>query len=199
MDAAQTLGKIVVTWLVVDLISGCVHWCEDSYGQPSARFVGRRITTPNILHHFRPRAFVSNSWLASSSLLLVACIAALLVAWILGQLSPMVVLAAVLGANANQVHKWSHRSESENGRIIVTLQRLRLVQTPSHHARHHVCQKDSHYCVLSNVLNPILEWSRFWRGLEWVLERWFGLTKRDDDAMLAMVLRREPEFLSKAP
>jgi ubiquitin-conjugating enzyme E2 variant len=199
MDAAHTLEKIVVTWLVVDLISGFVHWCEDNYGRPSARFVGRRITKPNILHHFRPRAFVTNSWFASSSLLVLACIAALLVAWILGQLSPMVVLGAVLGANANQVHKWSHRTESENGRIIVTLQRLRLVQTPSHHAGHHVCQKDSHYCVLSNVLNPILDWSRFWRGLEWGLERLFGLTKRDDDAILAMVLRSEPEFLSKAP
>jgi ubiquitin-conjugating enzyme E2 variant len=131
-------------------------------------------------------------------LLLLACSAALLVAWILDRLSPMVVLGAVFGANANQVHKWSHRSDTENGVIITMFQRLRLLQTPGHHAKHHAGRKGSHYCVLSNVLNPFLDWCRFWRGLEWVLERLFGLKKRDDDAMLAMVLRSEPDFLSKA-
>jgi ubiquitin-conjugating enzyme E2 variant len=141
---------------------------------------------------------VANSWLASSSLLLVACIVALVVAWIIGRLSPMVVLGAVFGVNANQVHKWSHRSDAENGPVIVMFQRLGLLQTPSHHAGHHVGQKASRYCVLTNVLNPFLDWCRFWRGLELVLDKLFGLKKRDDDAMLAIVLRSEPDFLSKA-
>ena len=107
MDLAGTLLKVAVTWLVVDWISGFVHWCEDSYGSPSTPFIGRRITKPNLRHHFNPRSFVHNSWFASSELLLGACGAALLVAWGLGRLSPMVVVAAVLGINANQVHKWS--------------------------------------------------------------------------------------------
>jgi ubiquitin-conjugating enzyme E2 variant len=162
MDAIETVTKIAVTWLVVDGISGVVHWCEDSYGRPSIAFVGERITKPNLRHHFRPRAFVSNSWYSSSELLLFGCVGALLVAWFFGRLSPMVVLAAVLGSNANQVHKWSHRSVAENGQVIVALQRLRLVQSPSHHNRHHLDRRDSHYCVLTDFLNrsrPV----RFWR------------------------------------
>jgi len=198
MEAAQTFIKVVLTWLVVDWISGFVHWFEDSYGQPSAPFVGRRITKPNLLHHFRPRAFVSNSWFASSSLLLLACAASLVVAWAFGRLSPMVVLGAIFGANANQIHKWSHRSDVENGPIIVVLQRLRLLQTPGHHAQHHQGRKASHYCVMTNVLNPILDRCRFWRGLEVGLDRLFGLKKRDDDAMLAGVLGNEPDFLNSA-
>jgi len=59
-----------VTWLAVDWISGFVHWFEDSYGRPSLLFVGDRITKPNLRHHFRPRAFVANSWYSSSELLL---------------------------------------------------------------------------------------------------------------------------------
>ena len=137
MDLAGTLLKVAVTWLVVDWISGFVHWCEDSYGSPSTPFSGRRITKPNLRHHFNPRSFVHNSWFASSELLLGACGAALLVAWGLGRLSPMVVVAAVLGINANQVHKWSHRSEAENGPVIAALQRLRLLQSPRHHQQHH--------------------------------------------------------------
>ena len=112
MPALPLPLRILATWLVVDLISGTVHWCEDSYGSPATPFVGRRITKPNILHHFRPRA------------------------------------------------------------------------------------KDSHYCVLTNFLNPVLDASRFWRGLEWLLRR-AGIEKRSDDLMLAEVLRQEPDFLDR--
>ena len=192
---AETLLKVLVTWLVVDWISGFVHWFEDSYGSPATPFIGRRITKPNLRHHFNPRSFVSNSWYASSELLLFACAGALLAAWSLGRLGPMMVLAAVFGANANQVHKLSHRSAAENGAVVVALQRLRLLQTPRHHQRHHVGGKDSHYCVLTNLLNPVLDRCRFWRGLELGLEWGFGLKKRNDDEMLAAVLREEPDFL----
>ena len=197
MEAAVIVIKVVLTWLAVDWISGFVHWFEDSYGRPSMPFVGDRITKPNLRHHFRPRAFVANSWYSSSKLLLFSCMAVLFVAWLIGQLSPMVVLAAVLGANANQVHKWSHRTRAENGVLIVAAQRLKLLQSPSHHRWHHVDGKDSHYCVLTDFLNPILDYCRFWRGLEAVVGVG-GLKKRNDDIMLAAVLLDEPDFLDKA-
>ncbi len=110
----------------------------------------------------------------------------------------MVVLGAVLGVNANQVHKWSHRTAAENGLLIVLAQRLWLVQSPSHHQRHHAGGKDSHYCVLTNFLNPILDDCRFWRGLERLLGL-VGLKRRDDEAMLASVLLEEPDFLETVP
>ena len=197
MAPAEILIKVVVTWLVVDLISGVVHWFEDSYGHPSMPFVGDRVTKANLRHHFRPRAFVTNSWYSSAELLLVSCGAALFVAWMIGRLSPMVVLAAVLGANANQVHKWSHRTKAENGVLIVAAQRLKLIQSPTHHQSHHLDNKDSHYCVLTDFLNPILDSCRFWRGLEAVLGV-VGLRKRNDDMLLAAVLRDEPDFLDRA-
>ena len=192
----DTVVKIAATWLIVDLISGVVHWFEDSYGHPSVPFVGRRITSPNLLHHFRPRAFVSNSWYASSQLLLFSCAAALVVAWLLGRLSPMVVLGAVLGANANQVHKWSHRTPAENGPAVGLAQRLLLIQSPGHHHQHHSGRRNSHYCVLTNLLNPVLDRFRVWRGLEWVL-RQGGLGKRDDDQLLVVVLAGDPGFLDR--
>ena len=195
MTAVALLGRMVLTWLVIDWISGVVHWLEDSYGHPSAPFVGRRITKPNLRHHFRPRAFAQSSWYSSSQLLLFSGLAALAVAWAFGRLSPMVVLAAVLGANANQVHKWSHRNESENGPLVTWAQRLKLIQSPGHHHRHHCGHKDSHYCALTNFLNPVLDYCRFWRGLEWMLAL-AGFEKRNDEAMLAVVLLEEPNFLN---
>jgi hypothetical protein len=191
-------SKVVVTWLITDWISGFVHWLEDSYGHPFLPLVGRRVTKPNLLHHYRPRAFISNSWYASAELLLAACLVALLIALTLGRLGPMVILAAVLGANANQIHKWSHRTPHENGAIIVLMQRLKLLQSPDHHNKHHLGSRDSHYCVLTNFMNPILDSCRFWRGLEIVVNRLLGIKKRDDDTILSAVLAEEPDFLGDA-
>jgi hypothetical protein len=51
---------------------------------------------------------------------------------------------------------------------------------------------------LTNFLNPILDSSHFWRGLEILVDRLLGIKKRDDDKMLSIVLAVEPEFLDDA-
>jgi ubiquitin-conjugating enzyme E2 variant len=109
----------------------------------------------------------------------------------------MVALAVLLGVNANQVHKWSHRTRHENGRFVALLQQARLIQSPSHHQRHHIHGKDSHYCVLTDFLNPILDRTGFWRGLESVIDRVFRVKRRDDETMARDVLAREPEFFGE--
>ena len=195
MAAAAFALKLVATWFITDFISGFVHWLEDSYGHPHMPVVGRYVTKPDLLHHYNPRKFVTNSWFSSSDLLLILCSASLLVAFMFGRLSPIVCLGAVLGVNANQIHKWCHRTPRENGRFIVALQRLRLVQTPRQHHQHHVGRKDAAYCVLTGLLNPILDGCRFWRGLEFVIEATVGLKKRDDDELLALVLAEDSHFL----
>jgi ubiquitin-conjugating enzyme E2 variant len=79
-----------------------------------------------------------------------------------------------LGINANQIHKWAHRSPPENGPLVSLLQRARLVQTLRHHAFHPADPKYSHYCVLTNFLNPVFDGIRFWPALEWALRSAFG-------------------------
>lgn len=189
------VAKLIATWLITDFISGCVHWLEDSYGHPHFPIVGRYVTKPDLLHHCNPRKIVTNSWFSSSDVLLVVCLVALVAAFAVGKLSPMVFLAATLGVNANQVHKWCHRTRLENGALIVAMQKLRLVQSPRQHIRHHLGRKDSCYCVLTDFLNPVLDGCRFWRALEFLIATLFGVQKRDDDALLALVLSEDPTFL----
>ncbi|MBC7779749.1 MAG: hypothetical protein H7125_06525 [Proteobacteria bacterium] len=57
---------------------------------------------------------------------------------------------------------------------------MHLLQTPREHARHHQGDKNTHYCTVTNLLNPVLEHLRFWRTLERVLAQGFGLNKRVD-------------------
>ena len=194
MSITLLVIKAVATWLVIDFASGFFHWLEDSYGGPFWPIFGRHVTKPNILHHYAPRAFVTNSWYLSSRLLLLIGTLTVLVTWSLGVFTWWVGLGVALGVNANQVHKWSHRTRHENGRVVVFLQRTRLIQSPSHHHRHHTHHKDSSYCVLTDFLNPVLDGMGFWRGLEWLIARLFGIRKRDDEAMALLVLAREPDF-----
>jgi ubiquitin-conjugating enzyme E2 variant len=197
MAVAIIIGKIAGVWLTTDFLSGFFHWLEDAYGNAFWPVFGRHVTKPNILHHFIPRAFVTNSWYLSSRLLLLVCSLITISTLAAGAFNWMVALALLLGANANQVHKWSHRTRRENGAVVRFLQRLRLIQSPAHHHRHHTLGKDSHYCVLTDFLNPVLDRISFWTGLEWLIARAFGIQRRNDATAAAEVLRREPEFFGE--
>jgi len=171
---------IMATVLIGDFVSGFFHWLEDAYGREDWPITGRLITKYNILHHHDPRHFTRNSWLESSWIMI--CIVGLIVlgAWALGVLTWQVWLFAAMGVNINQIHKWAHRTPAENGRIIRLCHRLHLLQTPRHHAGHHTDPKSSHYCVLTNFLNPVLDRVRFWQGLEWLIWKVFRARRRED-------------------
>ena len=197
MNVAIVVLQGAGIWLLTDFLSGFFHWLEDAYGNPYWPLFGRHVTKPNVLHHYIPRAFVTNSWFLSSRLLLLICSSIVVVTLATGIFNWMIALSVLIGVNANQVHKWSHRTRQENGTIITLLQRSRLIQSPSHHHRHHVHGKDSHYCVLTDFLNPILDHARFWRGLEWLVARTIGARRRDDEVMALDVLEHEPEFFGE--
>jgi ubiquitin-conjugating enzyme E2 variant len=141
---------------------------------------GRFVTKPNILHHHDPRYFTRHTWWQSSWDLLCVGILVLLMAWTTGLLTWHVLLFVALGVNANQIHKWAHRTCAENGPTISFLQRLRLLQTPRHHAHHHTDPKNSHYCVLTGFLNPVLDGIRFWERIENVIWMSFHVRRRPD-------------------
>lgn len=181
--AVEIIVGFAACVLCADFASGFFHWLEDAYGREDFPVTGRLFTKPNILHHHNPRSFIRNGWWQSSWDL--TCLAALVVvgAWLLGHLTWQVWLFAFLGANANQIHKWSHRTPQENGPLISFLHRCRLVQTPRHHACHHTDPKNSHYCVLTDFLNPILDGLHAWELLERVIARLFGISRRIDTSL----------------
>lgn len=197
MSVIIVIAQVLAVWALTDFLSGVFHWLEDAYGKPTWPVVGRHVTKPNILHHYVPRAFVTNSWFMSSRLLLAICTAIIAVTVAFGVFNWMVGLSMALGVNANQIHKWSHRSRRENGPLVTLLQRLRLVQSPAHHQRHHLQGKDSNYCVLTNFLNPVLDGLGFWRGVEWVIYRVFGVRRRNDEVMAREVLANDPGFFAE--
>ncbi len=173
------LIKFLFTVMLADFVSGLVHWLEDAYARPGMPLVGR-IAEENLRHHARPREFISKSWWESSSDLLLIGLLVILGALLIGMMSGWLLLFVVLVVNANQIHKWAHQGPRENPKIVTWLQKHKILQTPREHARHHSGEKNSHYCVITNYLNPVLEKIAFWKGLEYLIEKTTGVPRRND-------------------
>ncbi len=175
-NLAQVCGIV----LLADFIAGVIHWLEDAYGTEHTPVVGPLLIRPNIVHHHYPRFFTKLTWWQSSWDLVLLSAALLGAAAWWGVLSWQLWLFAAVSVNANQVHKWSHRTRAENGRLISFLQDIRVLQTPRQHALHHTDPKNTYYCPITNALNPALEWLRFWDRAEWLIERATGIAHRKD-------------------
>ena len=176
LNLAQALGIVVLA----DFIAGVVHWLEDAYGTEDTPIIGPLLIRPNIVHHHFPRHFTRLTWWQSSWDLVLVGAVTLAAGAVWGFLSWQLGLLVVLSANANQVHKWSHRTRAENGKLISFLQDIRVLQTPRQHALHHTDPKNTFYCPITNFVNPVLERLHFWPRLEAVIERVTGVAHRED-------------------
>jgi ubiquitin-conjugating enzyme E2 variant len=173
---AQAIGVVALA----DFISGLVHWLEDAYGTETTPLVGPLMIRPNIVHHHYPRHFTKLNWWQSSwDLVLLGIVLIGATAWA-GVLTWHVGLFVAICVNANQIHKWSHQTRAENGRVVSFLQDCWILQTPRQHALHHTDPKNTYYCPITNVLNPALEFIGLWPKLEGVIEALTGATHRKD-------------------
>ena len=179
-SAASILGGL----FLADFISGLIHWFEDRYGNPKWPVLGHTIRA-NQEHHFRPRAFLGGSFLSRNREVFV--IGALFLAgfWVTGTLNLFTGSAVLFGMFANEFHRAAHRSPKENGRLITALQKTGLAQSFQHHAAHHRQGKDTHYCVVTNYTNPILERVGFFPALERIVKATTGRVPRLDESVNA--------------
>lgn len=177
------LLQILLVIVIADFVAGIVHWFEDAYVREDTPLIGAFIGKANVIHHHLPRFMTRNNWWQSSWDLLAFSAVVVFIAWRLNLLTWHVWLFAAISTNANEVHKWSHRTRKENGRLITFLQRIRVLQTPQHHAVHHTNPKNVRYCPVTNLVNPILDRLHFWDGVEWLLARTVGLHRRPDTSL----------------
>lgn len=174
------LLKLVLVLLLVDLVSGVVHWAEDTFWTAETPVLGPTLVAPNLLHHAEPAAFVRFSYWHSNAQLLKVAVALLAVAALLGRLSLPVAFFALIGGNANQIHKWAHMARRKVPTPVRWLQRIGLLQSVAHHNRHHGGERNTHYCTVTPLLNPLLDRLGVWRGLERLLATPANAPRRTD-------------------
>lgn len=167
---------------LADFISGIIHWLEDRYGNPDWPIIGHTIRE-NQKHHHTPRSFLGGTlWTRNREVWAIGA-GFLALFWAVGWLNLFTISAVVFGMFANEVHASAHRSPKENGRAITALQKTGLIQSHKHHAAHHRKGKDSHYCVLTNHVNPALERVQFFQTLERVIKWLTGRVPREDESV----------------
>lgn len=173
--------QFFIVVLLADFVTGLVHWAEDNYCSETTPIIGPLLIRPNELHHRSPRHFVRLSWWQSARVSIGAALIFLGIWFAIGlSFTWQLWLFVLLTVNANEVHKMAHRSRSENGPLISMLHDLCVLQTPGHHAGHHLGDGfELRYCVLTNLLNPCLDRTGFWTFLEnRVLGRCCGVMSR---------------------
>lgn len=150
---------ILTAWLIADFLSGFWHWIEDRYFDESWPIIGKYIAKPNTLHHAQPSAFLANDyWTRNWTTILPAAVACLLF--------PSWWLVFLFVSQANEIHAWAHQRCSS---WVRALQETGILQSPRHHGEHHRSPFDVKYCVMSDWLNPILDYFQVWRWMEYFI------------------------------
>lgn len=157
----EWVGLVVCAWLAADFASGVGHWWEMRYSQPTWPIIGALIAKPNQAHHANPTGFLYHSYWKRNAVLLVPTTVAIPLVWP----DPFWCLTLAFVGQTNEIHAWAH---GKAPRVVRVLQATGLVQSPQHHAKHHREPFLVNYCINSNLLNPILDATQFWRGLEWL-------------------------------
>lgn len=166
--------KIFMLMLLTDLLTGTVHWWEDAYGNPSWKYLGKSVVIPNLEHHQYPRKFLKHGMWPRIRLSFIIAVSLGTIAYLFGVLSWEVGFVLIYASLANEIHAITHKTDKENGKLICWIQKTGLIQTRRMHGHHHTSPYDVNYCVMTNYLNPILNKTRFWLGLEWVIQL-FGI------------------------
>lgn len=152
--------------LLIDFLSGLRHWMEDTYWTRTTPIVGKWLIGNKVNHHRYSCECVQHSWWQSARGLCAGATVILTLAAISEQLHWQLIWALFLMVNGKEVHKWTHMPTRKLPRIALWLQQLYLVQTRTHHARHHEPPHNCCYCSLTNFLNPLLDTCGWWRALE---------------------------------
>ncbi|MCR9144855.1 MAG: fatty acid desaturase family protein [bacterium] len=181
----------LIGWLAGDWLTGMVHWFCDTYGSEDTPLLGESIIQPFREHHVLPQKICTHSFIytnGNSFLLGVVLVVPFLIALMLCEpgdtilpiAATLLVFTGIFSCLANQVHKWAHTPQDELSGMVRWLQKHHLVLNPEHHELHHTKPFDTNYCISCGWMNPVLEWTRFFRGMEKLLS-FFGLEPAHDE------------------
>jgi plasmanylethanolamine desaturase len=169
VEAVSILGRAALAVVAADFMSGLIHWVADTYGTEKTAIIGPWLVRPNAEHHRKPSALVSKSWwlicwdlMLGGAMIVVAAALARRLTW-------EVWLFVWVGGTSGLVHRWNHGPRRLVPAPVRWLQKLGVLQSPVHHGAHHRGDRNTHYCVVTPLVNRILDTTGFWRRIERLL------------------------------
>lgn len=197
LSVVLTVTSILGGILLADFISGILHWAEDRYGEKDWPLVGKAIEEAEG-HHRTPMRILTRTFYERNARVMVIAFGFGILFYLTIGLNAFTISTLLFGAFSNEIHACAHRGPDRNSRLIRWIQKTGFFQTHFHHAAHHRCGKDTHYCVMTNYLNPVLERINFWRRFEWLIRNVTGLKTRAEmmEVRLAQSLKPAREKIA---
>jgi len=152
---------ILLAILVADLLTGIFHWWEDRYGNPNWFILGKYVIEPNIRHHKEPMSFCKGNYWTRNWTTLVPTLLLSIGCYMVGYY--FLSLVFICASQSNEIHCWEH---TKTNKFIRFLQNYNILQNKKCHALHHKRPYDTNYCVMTMVVNPVLNKLNFWYYLE---------------------------------
>lgn len=188
IGAVPLVLGVLAGWVLTDFLCGLLHWAGDTWGRTNLPLLGRVFVRSFREHHVDPQAITRHGFV--QMLGEQAIVAAPLIA-LLRLFDPTAddeigttalvglytLLVASIGANV--FHRWAHMRHPPM--VARVLQRMGVLISFKHHARHHCPPYLQCYCIAIGWLNPVLDRMKFWRGLEWLIWKTTGAIPREDD------------------
>jgi len=152
--------KVILIFLSADFLTGVYHFTVDTYGVLNSKFFKNSVD-PLLLHHVDPLFITTQSYWQINGGMYVFSFLIFFLSLFFG-IQWELWLLLLFCSNGNSIHKWSHAKYENIPKIGRILQKLSLIQTKAHHAKHHMNSFKGNYCVMTNYLNPILSTIKFW-------------------------------------
>ena len=170
--------KIVMGYLLADFMMGVYHWIKDTYFNPFTPIIGTTLIWGSRLHHIRPRYVIEfGNWelFYSSAKWTLAWMGPLF--YVIGITPFLVSLFLTISLN-DIVHKYAHLMDYERPKWATFLQNIKIFQSHVEHHNHHIAPHEINYCPVTPYLNIILEKINFWKRLEGIINKYFGIKPR---------------------
>lgn len=172
------LIQIILGYLLADLIVGIYHWIKDTYFDPHTPVIGKLFIWGSRLHHIRPNyvcTFTDFELFLGSTKWVFLWMAPLF--YYIG-INPFLLSLFLLTSANDIIHKYAHMLDHERPQLMTTLQQYWILQTREEHCEHHISPHTVNYCPITPYLNIVLEKINFWRNLENLIEKNFGVKPR---------------------
>jgi len=168
---------VLLAWLLADFMSGILHWLQDKHLNDNSKYEFlRRVNSDNTRHHTHPAYLTKLTHWENINTTLAVVLPLILILSLLG--APDIILLALLfSIFANIVHRYAHLPVSRVPFWILQMQKTGLFISFDHHNKHHYNQyglipkekSTIRFCPMSNWLNPILDYIKFWKFMDYVV------------------------------
>jgi len=167
--------QMIIGFLLADLLTGTVHWFEDSYlGYCNDLPILGTIAKDNELHHYFPRSILAYSYLEHLTIAMPMTLTAIGLLFVSNRSAFKKYFVCILtftffSSIANIMHRFSHMRDCETNSVLKNIQKTGLFCSHDHHSIHHTSHKNEKYCVISEYSNHVLDNVHFWIFLEYLI------------------------------